>query len=105
MRKIFLIITLCSLFLSCKNDDDSTKIQYESTAIIKGQDLTLCACCGGWVIEIDDITPDYRFEMLPENSNIDLQKATFPINVKLNWEVDNTCGGITRIIIEDIIEI
>ncbi|MDO5980299.1 hypothetical protein [Flavivirga spongiicola] len=104
MKKIVLLVTLCSLFLACKNDDDSAEIKYESTAVIKGQDLTLCACCGGWIIEIDNMTTDYRFEILPENANIDLQKVTFPLNVKLNWEVNNTCASITRIIIEDIIE-
>ena len=93
------------LFSGCKKDDDSAKIQYESTAVIKGQDLTLCSCCGRWIIEIDNITPEYQFEKRPENSNIDLQKATFPLNVKLNWDVDNTCGSIMRIKIENIIEI
>jgi hypothetical protein len=41
----------------------------------------MCACCGGWFINIDSI--QYRFDVLPENSRLKLDSAVFPINVKL----------------------
>jgi hypothetical protein len=45
-------------------------------------------CCGGWFIKIDSLT--YEFDSLPGNSNIDLAKETFPLAVKLDWQLSNT---------------
>ena len=43
----------------------------------------------------------HRFEFLPVNSNINLETASFPLNVKINWSAENnTCNG--RIVIDDI---
>ena len=84
-------LTLCQ-----KSKDD-----YKSKGIILGPDLRMCACCGGWYINID--TAKYEFDSLPKNTNIDLQKDTFPINVKLDWQLSNNlpCPG-KRIIISRI---
>ncbi len=84
------------IFTSCNNDDD-LQVQFESTATISGFDMTLCACCGGWIIDINGQEPDKRFSELPQNSNIDLQNSTFPLSVQLNWSESNEyCGnGIT----------
>ncbi|MDC1324684.1 hypothetical protein N8216_01475 [Flavobacteriaceae bacterium] len=84
------------LFTSCSNDDDS-QAQFESTAIISGLDMTLCGCCGGWIIDINEQELGKRFSQLPQNSNIDLQNSTFPLSVQLNWSESNEyCGqGIT----------
>ncbi|WP_298238419.1 hypothetical protein [uncultured Algibacter sp.] len=84
------------MFTSCINDDE-LEGQFESSATISGFDMTLCACCGGWIIDIDGQEPDKRFSELPENSNIDLQNSTFPLSVKLNWSESNEyCNnGIT----------
>jgi len=57
---------------------------YQSHGTITGPDIRACICCGGWFIKIDTTT--YNFESLPENSGIDLQKETFPVNVKLDWD-------------------
>ena len=89
-----------SFFTGCSNDDDNSEIEFESTAEIKGLDLTLCACCGGWIIEIDGDGTDRRFIELPEDSDIDLDSIAddgLSISVKLNWsESDEYCGnGIT----------
>jgi hypothetical protein len=86
-----LIIGL-SLLTNCKSDDD-TKIAFESTAIISRFDLSLCACCGGWIINIDGQQSNNRFTELPQDSNIDLDTTTFPISVNLNWtESEDYCG-------------
>ena len=79
LLSVFLVITL----LCCKTDD----IKYQSEGLILGPDLRMCACCGGWLITIETIT--YRFDSLPRKSNIDLQKATFPMKVLLNWSFSN----------------
>lgn len=85
---------------------------YESTATIIGRDMALCACCGDWKIIIDNIVYPanivlpfvHQFKFLPANAAIDLATATFPLNVKINWSVDNnTCNSENdRIIIDDI---
>ena len=36
-------------------------------------------------IQIDNVT--YEFDTLPAGSTIDLQKETFPIMVKLDWQL------------------
>lgn len=98
IRKFYLILVLSILlFADCASDDDSSLVQFESTATISGFDMTLCACCGGWIINIDGEYSDKRFSELPQNSNIDLQNSTFPITVRLNWtESEEYCGnGIT----------
>jgi hypothetical protein len=56
-----------------------------SRGIITGPDLRDCACCGGWYITID--TTDYEFDTLPVNSEIDLGKETFPVYVRLDWQL------------------
>jgi len=97
--KISLTIVLGLILLtSCNSDDDnSTEQEFESTALISGFDMTLCACCGGWIIDIDGEESENRFSELPQNSDIDLETAEFPISVNLNWTESNEyCGqGIT----------
>ena len=95
--KLTLILILGIVFLiSCNNDDDS-QVEFESTATISGLDMATCACCGGWIIDINGQEPGKRFSELPQNSNIDLQNSTFPLTVQLNWSESNEyCGnGIT----------
>ena len=95
-----LLFIVFGFFASCNNDDNSNN-EFESTAKITGLDLTLCACCGGWIINISGEDPDKRFTNLPQSSNIDLENATLPINVKLNWSESNDyCGK--GILIESI---
>jgi hypothetical protein len=60
---------------------------YHSTGKITGSDMRKCVCCGGWFIDFNDST--YRFYELPDNSDINLENAVFPIVVKLNWSVVN----------------
>ncbi|MFT4968570.1 MAG: hypothetical protein ACI9O4_000300 [Chitinophagales bacterium] len=93
---IGLLILGLGLITNCDNEEEP-QTQYESTAVISGYDLTLCACCGGWVIELNGQATDNRFTDLPQSSNIDLINATFPLNVQLDWTPSSEyCGkGIT----------
>ena len=96
---LFLTLSIIVL-ISCDNDDDS-QVTFESSAEILGIDMTLCMCCGGWLINIDGEESIKRFSELPQNSNIDLQNSTFPITVQLNWtETMEHCGN--RITIDSI---
>jgi hypothetical protein len=65
---------------------------YESTGTITGQDVRMCPspCCGGWFIKIDSLV--YEFDTLPEGSDINLEKETFPLAVKLDWQLSDTPG-------------
>ena len=98
MKNILLasILTLFFFSSSCKKEPT-----YENSGVITGQDGRYCACCGGWFMEIDNMT--YRFYNIPENSNIDLEKATYPINVELNWEPKSVqCMG-DEIVVEELV--
>jgi hypothetical protein len=90
--KLSLLLFLGLIIFISFNENES-QTQFESTATISGLDMTLCACCGGWVININGQESEKRFSELPQNSNIDLQNATFPLSVQLNWsESDEYCG-------------
>ena len=90
MKKIItvtlLIIALSIVSCSLGGDDSM------SDGTITGYDTRECACCGGFFIEIDNVT--YRFFNIPANSELNLDNPTFPIYVKLDWTKDaNACLG------------
>jgi hypothetical protein len=92
----FSMLLISLIILPCcndKDDEDLSLIKFESTAKILGRDTAICACCGNWILKIDGIDNTYQFVTLPANSNINLDTATFPISVKMNWSVDesSTC--------------
>lgn len=75
---ILLLLVISVTILSCKKEP-----QEEYNGKITGYDLTLCACCGGIFLQIDNAR--YRFDSLPPNSGIDFSKDTFPIYVVVSW--------------------
>jgi hypothetical protein len=82
------LFTFLLVIASCSMGED----EFRSNGTITGYDTRECVCCGGYFIDIDKAT--YRFFDLPRNSNIDLDSATFPIYVKLDWAIDpNACLG------------
>ena len=87
MKYLPVIVTICFVLLSaCFNNEN----KFEDEGLITGPDLRLCACCGGWFIDIDTTT--YLFRELPENSNIDLSSESFPLPVDLTWKpAEPTC--------------
>ena len=90
----FISILLMVVF-SCSKEDN-----YMSSGTITGIDMSLCMCCGGWFIEIDNAT--YRFNKLPDHCDLNLENETFPITVKLDWEKEiNPCLG-DEIIVKQI---
>jgi hypothetical protein len=80
---IILISVISAGFILCHREHD----EFRSVGIILGPDIRDCVCCGGWYIEID--TTEYEFDTLPENSPIDLEKETFPLRVKLDWQLSD----------------
>ncbi len=92
MKRVKLIVFLILVaFASCDKDTDS----YRSVGIITGMDGTMCGCCGGWIIYIDDVR--YLIDSMPKKSNLDLQKETFPLTVQLDWQLINSSCPLLRI--------
>jgi hypothetical protein len=85
-------------FLYCHKEDSNI---YKSDGIITGPDVRMCACCGGWFIQIDSTM--YEFTSLPDNSKINLETETFPVYVKLDWQIAGSTGcPANKIIIQRI---
>ena len=96
MNKIILILFLLSI-LALNNCKPVHVFQFEGK--ITGSDPAMCACCGGWFITIGQ--DRYRFDNLPNNSSIDLNKENLPIYVRLNWKKDpNQCMGDEIVVLE-----
>ncbi len=91
MKKSILLIFIISILFSCSKDDD---IKFESSAKITGYDMRKCACCGGWLIEIEGVKDIKHFDKAPKGLKIDLQDTKFPVLVNLNWtKTDTFCGN------------
>ncbi len=90
MKMIILVCSILFAFaLCCSDADDNTNI---SEATITGVDSRECSCCGGYFIDISGST--YRFYTAPAGSNVDLENATFPLNVIVTWKTSsNRCLG------------
>jgi hypothetical protein len=77
--KILATVILCFILVTCMKDND-----FGQRGIITGLDYSKCYCCGGYLIKINNST--YRFRDLPEQNNINLENASFPIEVILEWK-------------------
>ena len=86
--KFFSVFIIALSIASCSLEED----EFRSNGTITGYDTRECSCCGGFYIDINNIT--YRFYDLPKNSRLNLDNPTFPIYVKLDWTKDaNACLG------------
>jgi hypothetical protein len=103
MKRIILLVLLFSVsLLSCKKEP---KAEAEFNGEIIGADPTMCGCCGGYFINIENTV--YRFDSLPPNNGIDLTslkgKYITPIYVVVSWHKGNKpCIGGDFIIIDKI---
>lgn len=84
----FLFLLVFSLW-SCQSDEEASPLD---SAIIHGLDVANCGCCGNWLIQFDGTPFSHhsQFTELPPDSDIDLENATFPLAVKVDWEVDSS---------------
>jgi hypothetical protein len=91
-RKAIRIIFLVIIMMACTKENND----YKAIGTVTGVDGTMCGCCGGWIIFIEDVK--YLIDSMPKDSNIDLATETFPITVKLDWQLVNTgCSAFNRI--------
>lgn len=91
MKYIWLTILVLALSLTACLDDEA----FPKKGVITGPDMSMCACCGGWFIQIGEET--FRFDKLPMGSGIDLENETFPIKVRLDWKKDEKACISNRI--------
>ena len=87
--KYKIVLGICLMFFGFIYCQKENSHNYKSIGTITGQDVRMCPspCCSGWFINIDSLT--YEFDTLPTNSNINLEKETFPFIVKLDWQLSN----------------
>ena len=72
-------------------------------AEITGFDPTLCACCGGLFIEIENEI--YRFDGVPADSDLVITSETiFPVSVQVNWHIREGACSDLRIIVDQLVE-
>ena len=100
LNLIILAFVTIGMMISCDKTETSNEIEFESTGTIMGSDKGLCPCCGGWILQIDNDENSYRFENLPQDSDIELNENH--VSVKFNWSIDRECGGLIYIILENI---
>lgn len=94
-KLVLLLLILATIFLRCE------KIKSENSAIITGADMTMCACCGGYFIDIEGV--QYRFEKSGLPANFTFKDTELPLKVELNWELKSEiCKGSNWIKISDI---
>ena len=98
MKKRFFILLLIYgvnllFFQACTHEPDDTGTPpCSAEGLIIGLDYRLCACCGGWFIEIAGDT--LRAQELPPTFTDSLDHEEFPLAVYLDWAADETpCLG------------
>jgi len=87
-----LILLTIVAVISCDKKNDFFKSRGEIYSI----DPTMCGCCGGWLIKIDDVV-GYHFDGIPENSNFSLSFDSLPIIVNLDWQLINNVNQELKI--------
>ena len=93
--KVFFLLFFTSLLLGCE------KTRYENTGTITGADMAMCACCGGYFIDIKDIK--YRFEKSELPAGFTFNDEQIPLRVELYWELKNdVCTGFNWIKVSEI---
>jgi len=92
--KRIIAFLLLVILLSCDKSEGFIK------ADLVGYDPTLCACCGGWVFQMDEV--NYTARECPE---IDFVKDMdeLPIKVKIKFKhLEPDCGPDKRIDVSEI---
>jgi hypothetical protein len=86
--KTFFYLILILLLIAC-TEDEEVKAKFESSGLITGLDLTLCGCCGGYIIEMDTKTYRCLPADLPETFREFLAGVdfSFPLQVRMTWSL------------------
>jgi len=94
-HKSYFLLVIILLFCSCE------KTNYKSTGTITGADMAMCACCGGYFIDIEGT--QYRFEKSELPAGFTFNDEQLPFSVELDWELKaEACTGFNWIKISKI---
>ncbi|CAN5591250.1 hypothetical protein BH10BAC2_BH10BAC2_20910 [soil metagenome] len=99
MKKITFLILACTIIVTActKNTGHQATTNIAINAVnsegtITGMDGRKCACCWGWLIEIDG--KQYKFDKIPESSSFNLNNISYPANVNIKWkDAEGDCSG------------
>jgi len=98
MKKIFFTGLMILILAACHKETDTM-----DRGTITGADPRDCMCCGGWFVEIRDTL--HRFDLVPDGCTIDLNTATYPLKVKLDWKKkEQLCLGDEIVVSKMILE-
>lgn len=99
MKPLFVLIAALLLF-SCMPKKQEQ--YYQAAGTITGYDLTMCACCGGYLVKMEGNDSVYRFYHFPGGTDID--STHFPTKVKFNYLKTSGCGGYPIITFQAIVK-
>lgn len=86
MKPLLLALFTVIIASACHKNSNTAYVH----GTITGYDLKKCACCGGYVLRLDNGDSSYRFFNFPAGSNVD--STQFPQSVYLNYVVTDSCG-------------
>jgi hypothetical protein len=91
-RFALLILCLMSWLAACRKDSGNLQ-----DAVITGYDLRMCACCGGFMINLGNDTTVYAGSMyladtIPQSINLS-RPWKFPMRIRMSWFPDTSICG------------
>jgi len=86
MKKLVLLTILTTTLFACRKHSNTNMVH----GTITGRDFRKCACCGGYVLKLDNGDSSNRFFNFPPGTYIDT--ISFPQSVYLNYIVTDSCG-------------
>lgn len=95
MNKLFILLSTLSLcVVSCNKKDN-----YREAAQVIGYDGTMCGCCLGYMIKLNDDNSNHYYlaRTLPANAGIN-PTSTFPISVEIDYaKNDEACDKVITV--------
>ena len=82
---------LIFLLISCSKSE-----KYQAEGTITGIDYTMCACCGGVILEVKNMPGNFRIDSLPFMPFQKLYNLGFPKTIQFNYSRIDSCAGIKR---------
>jgi hypothetical protein len=95
-------IFIPGLFLFLLSSCNKSKT-YQAEGTLKGVDYALCVCCGGVILEVKDMTGNFRIDSLPFMPVQKLYNLSFPQKIQFNYSRIDSCAGIKRFTITEFI--
>lgn len=95
MKKVFYGLLLLVLLAGCSKD--SRRDSFRAHGTLTSLDPTMCACCGGVFLTIDNDPATYRIYSLPSMTTQELYNLNFPRRIRFNYESAGFCGPIERL--------